>query len=312
MKKTAPRKAAAGKRGAAAKVDKVEVAAPTEALSAPEPIAPQPIVAEPGATIAPETSAPVAPAAEMPSEPPVPAPQFVTVTIENVEPLVDGGRYPIKLCVGQDLTVEADVYMAGHDVVAAALKWRVRGRPRWSETAMAAIPNGQDRWRGVLSVFENADHEFTIEAWVDAFRSWQLEFRKKFEGGVQDLTSETIEGAHLVESAAARAEASGSGAWDASRLREIARKITAAEPKEVNEIARWGELEGLMAAWPDRSQTTEYQLAAAATQGGYPRLMVDRERALYAAWYEFFPRSAEGLGDRGSTFRDCLNRIDDA
>ena len=86
--------------------------------------------------------------------------------------------------------------MAGHDVVAAVLKWRVRGRQRWSETAMKPIPNGQDRWSGVLSVFENAEHEFTIEAWVDAFRSWQHEFRKKFEGGVQDLASETIEGAH--------------------------------------------------------------------------------------------------------------------
>jgi starch synthase (maltosyl-transferring) len=249
----------------------------------------------------------VAEAAVIPMEPAGPAPQFVTVTIENVEPLVDGGRYPIQRSVGQDLTVEADIYMAGHDAVTAALKWRVRGQPRWNETAMKAIPNGQDRWRGVLSVFENADHEFTIEAWVDAFRSWQQEFRKKFEGGVRDLASETIEGATIVESAAARAETSGMGAWDGVRLREIARKIKGAEPKEVNEIARWAELEGLMAAWPDRSQTTEYQLPA-----GYPRVTVDRERALYAAWYEFFPRSAEGRGDRGSTFRDCLARIDDA
>jgi starch synthase (maltosyl-transferring) len=245
------------------------------------------------------------------SELQVPAPHLVTVTIEKVTPLVDGGRYPIKRCVGQDVTVEGDVYMAGHDVVAAVLKWRVRGRQRWSETAMTEIPNGQDRWRGVLSVFENAEYEFTIEAWVDAFRSWQYEFRKKFEGGVKDLASETIEGAHLVEAAAARAEA-GDGAADAARMREIARKIEAAQPQEANEIARWGELEGLMAAWPDRAQATEFQLTANGADGGYPRIAVDRERALYAAWYEFFPRSAEGLGDKGSTFRDCLNRIDDA
>ncbi len=302
MKKAVPRKAGAGKRGAgmkgpAAAADTVDGAVQAEPVSAPVPMAAE--------TVLPQ-------AAEQ--EPRVARlePRFVTVTIENVAPLVDGGRYPIKRTVGEDLTVEADVYMAGHDVVAAALKWRVRGNERWSETAMKAIPNGQDRWRGVLSVFENSEYEFTIEAWVDTFRSWQLEFRKKFEGGVQDLASETIEGAHLVESAAARAEVAGSGGSDAARLKEIARKIEAAEPKEVNEMARWGELEGLMAAWPDRSQTTEYQLTAAAAQAGYPRVMVDRERAQYAAWYEFFPRSAEGLGDRGSTFRDCLNRIDDA
>jgi starch synthase (maltosyl-transferring) len=40
--------------------------------------------------------------------------------------------------------------------------------------------------------------------------------------------------------------------------------------------------------------------------------MVERQAALFAAWYEFFPRSAEGRGDRGSTFRDCLARLDEA
>jgi starch synthase (maltosyl-transferring) len=40
--------------------------------------------------------------------------------------------------------------------------------------------------------------------------------------------------------------------------------------------------------------------------------VVDRPAALFAAWYEFFPRSAEGHGDRGSTFRDCLPRVEDA
>jgi starch synthase (maltosyl-transferring) len=238
----------------------------------------------PGAIPAPPAPQPVTPARV---ELAVPPPQFITVVIENVSPLVDGGRYPIKRAVEQDLTVEADIFMAGHDVITAVLKWRVRARPRWSETAMRPIPNGQDRWRGVLSVFENAEYEYTIEAWVDAFRSWQQEFRKKFEGGVRDLASETIEGAHLVESAAARAQASASGASDAPRLREIAKKIEGAEPREVNETAQWRELEALMAAWPDRALTTEYKLASIET-GGYPRIVVDRERAARAACTSFF------------------------
>jgi starch synthase (maltosyl-transferring) len=247
----------------------------------------------------------------LPSPPPEPVPpRLVTVTIENVTPLIDEGRYPVKRVTDQDVTVEADIYMAGHDAVAALLKWRVRGAPRWSETPMTEIPNGQERWRGTLSVFENAEYEFTIEAWIDAFKSWQIEFRKKFEAGVQDLASETIEGAHFIEAAAGRAEAAG--ARDAARLREIAKKIETSAPKEVNEIARWVELEGLMTARPDRSQSTEYRLSAAGEPAGCPRISVDRPRALFAAWYEFFPRSAEGRGDRGSTFRECLNRIDDA
>ena len=47
---------------------------------------------------------------------------FPTAVIENLQPLVDGGRYPVKRVVGEDLVVEADIFKDGHDVVAAASK----------------------------------------------------------------------------------------------------------------------------------------------------------------------------------------------
>ncbi len=53
---------------------------------------------------------------------------FPSAVIENLRPLIDGGRYPIKRIVGDDLVVEADVFKDGHDVVAAILKWRLVGR----------------------------------------------------------------------------------------------------------------------------------------------------------------------------------------
>jgi len=52
---------------------------------------------------------------------------FPTAVIENLSPLIDGGRYPIKRIVGDDLAVEADIFKDGHDIVAAALKWRLMG-----------------------------------------------------------------------------------------------------------------------------------------------------------------------------------------
>ena len=55
---------------------------------------------------------------------------FPSVVIENLQPLIDGGRYPIKRIVGEDLVVEADIFKDGHDVVAAILKWRVLGSAR--------------------------------------------------------------------------------------------------------------------------------------------------------------------------------------
>ena len=223
---------------------------------------------------------------------------FPSVVIENLQPLIEGGRYPIKRIVGEDLAVEADIFKDGHDVVAAVLKWRVLRERAWRETPMIFVDN--DRWRGVCTLYDEAVHEYTVEAWTDTFRSWQSEFAKKFEGGVSDLRSEALEGVAIVKVAARHARARA----DAARLREFSEQISTAANSEIYAIAKSSELEVLMATYPDRSAAAQYAPA--------PRVVVDRQAALFAAWYEFFPRSAEGRGDRGSTFRDCLPRVDDA
>ncbi|MGZ5021395.1 MAG: alpha-1,4-glucan--maltose-1-phosphate maltosyltransferase [Chthoniobacterales bacterium] len=223
---------------------------------------------------------------------------FPTAVIENLQPLVDGGRYPIKRAVGEDLVVEADVFKDGHDVVAARLKWRILGETRWHETPMTHL--GNDRWHGVCSLYENTTYEYTVEAWGDTFASWQHEFTAKFKAGIDNLTSETLEGAALIEAAGRRAGKTEDG----HRLWEISELIRTSENAQINAIAHSGELEVLMATYPDRTSATQYAPP--------PQVTVDRVGARTAAWYEFFPRSAEGRGDRGSTFRECLSRVDDA
>jgi len=221
-----------------------------------------------------------------------------SAVIENIRPLIDGGRYPVKRVTGEDLVVEADVFKDGHDVVAAALKWRILGETRWQETPMLHVDN--DRWRGACTFYANAIYEYTVEAWTDTFVSWRNEFAKKFEAGVTALASEVLEGAALLELAAQRA----SDYTDAGRLLELSQRMRTAELGEVNTLAHSGELDVLMATYPDRSGATQYSPP--------PRAVVDRVPARTAAWYEFFPRSAEGRGDRGSTLRQALPRIDDA
>ena len=280
-------------------------------------------------------------------------PRPPTVIIENVAPLVDGGRYPVKRTVGDDLLVEADIYKDGHDLISALLKWRKEGTAPWHETPLAPVPNVIDRWRGACAFFENATYEMTIEAWGDTFRTWQHEFHAKFNAGEQPLASETVEGARFVERAAQMA-AEKSQKNDEQRLLAFAERIRAGTPAEVHGLAHRLELEALMSAYADRSESTEFVLnppalhelmndsvrdgtaahdvpatkparktktalkkagaaktsLAALPDYQYPRVRVDRERALFSQWYEFFPRSAEGRSDRGSTFRDCLPRID--
>jgi starch synthase (maltosyl-transferring) len=222
---------------------------------------------------------------------------FPSIVIENLQPLIDGGRYPIKRIVGEDLVVEADIFRDGHDVVAAILKWRVLGKRAWRETPMNFVDD--DRWRGICTLYDEDIHEYTVEAWTDVFRSWQAEFAKKFEAGISDLRSEALEGAALVEAAARRARDRA----DRKRLLEFSQQISTGANSEIRAIAQSGELAVLMATYPDRAAATQYDPPL--------RVVVDRPAALIAAWYEFFPRSAGGRGDRGSTFRDCLARVDD-
>ncbi len=286
----------------------------------------------------------------MPPRPP-------SCVIENVRPIVEHGRYPVKRVVGEDIVVEADVFKDGHDVVSAVLKWRKQGDSKWHETPMQIIDSfNKDLWRGVFTVFENAIHEFTIEAWGDTFRSWQHEFEVKFAAAQPDLASEQMEGAAIVVRSAQLAVGLDQKR-DAERLTALAARMRTGTPAEVHELAHDHELEALTTAYPDRRERAEYTLAAppiqdlvefsppvtkpakkapaakktkaapkkkaevvvaAPTLGRagiaprYPLVYVDRPRAQFAQWYEFFPRSAEGRGDKGSTFRDCLARIDDA
>jgi len=223
---------------------------------------------------------------------------FPSVVIDNLQPLIDCGRSAIKRIVGEDLVVEADIFKDGHDVVAAVLKWRVVGKRAWRETPMTFVDN--DRWRGVCTLYDQAIHAYTVEAWTDTFRSWQQEFAKKFEGGISDLRSEALEGAAIVKAAANRAR----NRADSARLREFAEQIVTGANSEIYAIAQSGELDVLMATYPDRADATQYE--------PIPQVVVDRPVAVFGAWYEFFPRSAEGRGGRGSTFRDCLPRVDDA
>jgi len=224
-------------------------------------------------------------------------PGTATLVIEAITPQIEGGRHPIKRAEGEDVVVEADIFKDGHDIVSALLKWRKAGDESWHETPMTPLIN--DRWRGTLSVNGTGRYEYTIVAWGDVFLSWRDEVVKKVDGGLTELTSEALEGARVLRDAAKRASKS-----DVATLEAFAVSLETAEPARLKEIALDPSLEGLMAFYADRALATTYAPPLA--------IWVDRRAAAFAAWYEFFPRSAEGKADSGSIFRDCLGRIDDA
>ena len=223
-----------------------------------------------------------------------------TVVIDQFYPCLEGGRYPVKRTVGEPLEVWVDVFKDGHDVISAVLKWRREGGQRWAEAPLTA--GDGDRWHG-RCVFESTGRwEYAVEAWADGFRSWKKTFEVRVRAADPDVPVEALEGARLLEEAAARAKAAG--AVDAAlQLRDCAELLKTLPAEQLLEVLLSDELQALMERFPDRSLSTLSQVMPA---------VVERERARFSAWYEFFPRNAEGRADRHSTFRDCVPRLDDA
>ncbi len=136
-----------------------------------------------------------------------------------------------------------------------------------------------DRWSGVFRVDSLGRHEYTIEAWVDRFRTWLRDLSKKTQAG-QDVASELLEGAEFVQQAAGRARGP-----EAEWFRQRAGVLKGQEVQAARiQAALDPQLAAAMSHYPDRRGSRTYER----TLG----VIVERERARYGAWYEMFPRSA--------------------
>ncbi|MBE0546554.1 MAG: alpha-1,4-glucan--maltose-1-phosphate maltosyltransferase [Rubrivivax sp.] len=215
------------------------------------------------------------------------------VVIERITPAVDDGRFPIKRVLGDTVEVEADCLADGHEVVACALLWRQGGATDWQRTTMQ--PLGNDRWRAAFAVTELGTWEYTVCAWVDPFLSWRSDFARRVDA--DDVRIAALSGARLIDEAAQRAGRHGDGrllrAWSA----ELG---AAAGSTEVAQLHRIGLDDARAAAaqrHPDLRHAMTHPQALAVT--------VERVRARFSSWYEFFPRSAAAQPGRHGTFADC-------
>jgi starch synthase (maltosyl-transferring) len=204
-----------------------------------------------------------------------------TVVIERIAPELDGGRYPVKRVVGDQLLVSADIFADGHDLLDAALLLRADDQDDgdWREAPMRPIDN--DRWAGHIDLTRNAWHRYAVEAWRDVFGTWRHGLDRKVEAGVA-VPSELEEGRLLLEAAIARAERAE--AADDLRLLRAALAAFRRARSEGTRVAALAANDVLaaMRRHPDRRT---------ATRSPELRLVVDRERARFGAWYELFPRS---------------------
>jgi len=118
------------------------------------------------------------------------------IQIQHVEPQIDGGRYPMKATRGDAVVVSATIFRDGHEILAAAVRYKQPGASRWQEAPLE--PLGNDRFAGSFVADACGRWCFRIEAWVDRIASFQDELRRKVEGGQEDVSSELAEGALLI------------------------------------------------------------------------------------------------------------------
>ncbi len=218
------------------------------------------------------------------------------VIIEGVRPEIDGGRFPIKRVVGEEVTVEADIFADGHETLSACLLYRREDELGWAETPMEFLIN--DRWRGSFVVEKTGRYRYTIIAWVDKFKSWRQDLSKRADAHQKDIAVNLLIGANIIADAlpgASRRDSRLIAEWvDTLQSKQVAQK-------DKVRLALSDTVSRVMERCADRRFAVTYPEELAVT--------VDREKARFSAWYEMFPRSCAPKPNRHGTFRDCEARL---
>jgi starch synthase (maltosyl-transferring) len=210
--------------------------------------------------------------------------------IEDVYPLIDGGRFAVKRILGERVEVWADIYRDGHDVAAASVVWRREQDRGWRREPMTH--HGNDRWSGSFVPDAPGRYVYAIEAWTDEFATWRHGFGLKQKAGV-DLTLDAVEGAGMLT----KAQCGGPAA-------------TAIIVRQCEDYLRTGDVAPLLTAELNDAMA-ESQLRPDLTRSPLFPFVADRPRARTGAWYEMVPRSQGiNVGQHG-TFKDCIARLPD-
>jgi starch synthase (maltosyl-transferring) len=236
--------------------------------------------------------------------------------ITDVAPVVSCGSFPARAVVGEHLPITATVFREGHDAVAANVVWTP---PSEAGSAPAGTPQGEgrtaapllrmakfgqepDRWLATVVPDREGLWTFCIEAWSDPLATWRHAVEVKVEAGqgAEELANDLEEGARLLDRVAAEAPAQYRDAVTeaAVALRDKSLELTARlAPALTPSLQRY---------------LHDHPVRELVTPSPRYEVWVDRPRALYGSWYEFFPRS-EGAVVGGTpthgTFATAQDRL---
>ena len=240
------------------------------------------------------------------------------IEIDDVAPVVSGGRFPAKAVVGEIVPVRATVWREGHDAVSATLVVRYHGtayprladdppgrvkpvepvpiqevvspaprvKPQLLPMSMGRTP---DVFHGQFSPNSIGLWTFRVDGWGDPIATWRKNVTAKLDAGQgeTELSNDLLIGARLLDRAA-----TGAPRQRRDPLIDAAARLRApGDP-----LARAGA--ALSAEVTDVLE--QYPLRELVTRGEHYGVWVDRPLARFSSWYEMFPRSTGGWDAKGS------------
>jgi starch synthase (maltosyl-transferring) len=230
------------------------------------------------------------------------------IPITNVSPVIEHGRYPVKAVPGEILTIEAAAFREGHDAHGVGV--------------VLTDPAGKDRplvhmreldfpnlYRTEVSPDTVGSWTYRVESWSDPYGTWRHAAEIKIPAEI-DVELMFTEGQAIFK----RAVKNISPRTDAGKAarQTLTSAASAGRDKKLPTQVRLAALTSpevvrTMRAFPLRDLVS--------ADGPYP-LYVDRSRALYGSWYEFFPRSEGATHDTSTgewtsgTFKTAAERLD--
>jgi starch synthase (maltosyl-transferring) len=235
------------------------------------------------------------------------------IGLTDIAPVVGSttsAEYPARGVVGEPIPISATVFRDGHEAVAATVVLRDAAGHKVSTTRMRPGAPGTDRWHAEVLADRAGAWTFTVEAWGDPMGTWEHAVLAKLDAGqgADDLANDLEDGARLLDQLArALPKSERPRAIAAARtLRDttldVAHRVAPAMDEYLQALAHVNPVRELVTSSPR-----------------YP-LWIDRPRAQFGSWYEFFPRSigAELAGDprtparpaRHGTLKDATEHLD--
>jgi len=232
------------------------------------------------------TASPLPRAAPPGAAPPGAAPRTVgRIPVLQVTPCVEHGAFPAKSVVDEPFEVTATVFREGHDAVFATVVLTDPGGGQ-RQVPMTLVNPGLDHWTATVSADRAGRWSYRVEGWSHPYATWVHDAAIKIAADV-DAELMLAEGALVLE------RALGEVARTAEQARPLKNAVLALRDTTRPTQAR---LQPALA--PEvRAELAGRPLRDLVSPGAEYAWLVERELALFGAWYEIFPRSEGATQD---------------